>query len=315
MSTVNSNKHPTFKVDNLNEHNDILKITRALASEDRLKILKYLLNRSVNIMSIANDLNMPISSVSRHIDILSDAGLIIITYQPGLKGHAKYCAQAVLDVHISLVASMQKNKSDAFIMEMPIGMFSVIDANAPCGMIGAKNPLGNFDDPQVFFSPLRSEAECLWFESGSISYSFPSPVHDKNIRKRISFSLELCSDTIYFNNKWPSDITIKINDVEIITYTSPGNFGGKRGKFTPEYWPVTSSQFGQLKKFSVDREGVYIDNVFQHNQVTFDDLHLFDGNSIKFQIEVKKDAEHRGGLTLFGKNFGDFEQAIIMKIT
>lgn len=315
MSTVNSNKHPTFKVDNLNEHNEILKITRALASEDRLKILKYLLNRSVNIMSIANDLNMPISSVSRHIDILSDAGLIIITYQPGLKGHAKYCAQAVLDVHISLVASTQKNKSNAFIMEMPVGMFSEIDANAPCGMIGAKNPLGNFDDPQVFFSPLRSEAECLWFESGSISYSFPSPVHDKSIRKRISFSLELCSDTIYFNNKWPSDITIKINDVEILTYTSPGNFGGKRGKFTPEYWPVTSSQFGQLKKFSVDREGVYIDNVFQHNQVTFDDLHLFDGNSIKFQIEVKKDAEHRGGLTLFGKNFGDFEQAIIMKIS
>lgn len=315
MSVVNSNKHPSFKVDNVNDHTDILKITRALASEDRLRILKYLLNRSVNIMSIANDLDMPISSVSRHIDILSDAGLIIITYQPGLKGHAKYCAQAILDVNISLAASKQNNKSNSFIMEMPIGMFSEIDANAPCGMIGAKSSLGDFDDPQIFYSPLRSEAECLWFESGSISYSFPSPVKDKNIRKRISFSLELCSDTIYFNNKWPSDITIKINDIEIITYTSPGNFGGKRGKFTPEYWPITSSQFGQLKKFSVDREGVYIDNVFQHNQVTFDDLHLFDGNSIKFQIGVKRDAEHRGGLTLFGKNFGDFEQAIIMKIS
>lgn len=315
MSAVNSNKHPSFKVDDIGDHAEILKITRALASEDRLRILKYMLNRSVNVMSIANDLNMPISSVSRHIDILSDAGLIIITYQPGLKGHAKYCAQAILDVNVSLVASAQKNKSNSFIMEMPIGMFSEINANAPCGMIGAKNSLGNFDDPQVFFSPLRAEAECLWFESGNITYSFPSPVKDKNIRKRISFSLELCSDTIYFNNKWPSDITIKINDIEIITYTSPGNFGGKRGRLTPEYWPITSSQFGQLKKFSVDREGVYIDNVFQHNRVTFDDLHLFDGSSIKFQIGVKQDAEHRGGLTLFGKNFGDFEQAIIMKIS
>lgn len=315
MPAINSNKHPSFKIDNVNEHNDILKITRALASEDRLKILKYLLNRSVNIMSISNDLHMPISSVSRHIDILHDAGLITITFQPGLKGHAKYCAQAILGVNISLVASQQKNKSNSFILEMPIGMFSEIKAKAPCGMIGSKAPLGKFDDPQVFFSPLRAQAECLWFESGYITYTFPSPVADKNIRKRISFSMELCSDTVYFNNKWPSDITIKINDIEILTYTSPGNFGGKRGQFTPEYWPITSSQFGQLKKFSVDREGVYIDNVFQHNTVLFDDLHLFDNDSIKFQIGVKQNAEYRGGLTLFGKNFGDFEQAIIMKIT
>ena len=289
MPAINSNKHPSFKIDNVNEHNDILKITRAFASEDRLKILKYLLNRSVNIMSISNDLHMPISSVSRHIDILHDAGLITITFQPGLKGHAKYCAQAILGVNISLVASQQKNKSNSFILEMPIGMFSEIKAKAPCGMIGSK--------------------------SGYITYTFPSPVADKNIRKRISFSMELCSDTVYFNNKWPSDITIKINDIEILTYTSPGNFGGKRGQFTPEYWPITSSQFGQLKKFSVDREGVYIDNVFQHNTVLFDDLHLFDNDSIKFQIGVKQNAEYRGGLTLFGKNFGDFEQAIIMKIT
>ncbi|MDE7330010.1 MAG: transcriptional regulator, partial [Clostridia bacterium] len=103
--------------------------------------------------------------------------------------------------------------------------------------------------------------------------------------------------------------------IEILTYTSPGNIGGTRGKYTPEYWPVTSSQFGQLKKFSVDRDGVYIDNVLHHTKVTFEDLHLFDSDSIKFQIGVKQNAEYRGGLTLFGKNFGDFEQAIIMKIT
>ena len=315
MSTVSSVKNPSFKIDKPADHTRIAKIAHALSSNERLEILQYILNRSVSISAIAKDLNMPISSVSRHIDILSEAGLIVITYQPGLKGHTKYCAQGVLSVKISLVADKDEKKSNSYQIEMPIGMYSDCKISAPCGMISVKEKLGQFDDTGTFYSPLRAEAECLWFESGYVSYSFPVPTKDRETRKRISFSVELCSDTLYYNNNWPSDITVEINGKEIVTFTSPGNFGGKRGRLTPAYWPVTSSQFGQLKKFSVDNAGVYIDNVFQHNQITFDDLHLFDNDCINLKIGVKKDAEHRGGLTLFGKNFGDFEQAIIMKIT
>ncbi len=315
MSTVSSVKHPSFNIDKLADHDKIAKIAHAFSSKERLEILRYMLNRSVSISAISKDLDMPISSVSRHIDILSEAGLIVITYQPGLKGHTKYCAQGVLDVTVSLVKSNSENKSDSFLTEMPIGMYSDCKVSAPCGMISVKEQLGQFDDTSMFYSPLRAQAECLWFESGHVSYTFPVPQSKKETGKRISFSLELCSDTIYYNNNWPSDITVAINGTEVVTFTSPGNFGGKRGRLTPAYWPVTSSQFGQLKKFSVDREGVYIDNVFIHNQITFDDLHLFDKDFVTFKIGVKKDAEHRGGLTLFGKNFGDFNQAILMKIS
>lgn len=315
MALISSDKHLSYKIDNPSDHANIAKIAHALSSEVRLQILHYMLNRSVSVSAIAKDLDIPISSVSRHIDILSDAGLIIITYQPGLKGHTKYCAQAVLDVKTSLVADNHEHTSQSFQREMPIGMFTDCKVHAPCGMVGIENQLGNFDDTQIFYSPSRAQAECLWFESGYITYSFPVPLKDTETKKRISFSLEVCSDTIYFNNKWPSDITVKINNVEILTFTSPGNFGGKRGRLTPAYWPITSSQFGQLKKFSVDKDGVYLDNVFMHNLITFDDLHLFDNDSIQFEIGVKQDAEHRGGLTLFGKNFGDFDQAIIMKIS
>lgn len=315
MANVSSVKHLSYKIASEAAFDDVIKVTRALSSKERLQILKYILNKSVNIMTIARDLNMPVSSVSRHIDVLSDAGLVIISYQPGLKGHAKFCAQAVLDVHFSLVADNAERKSASFLYEMPVGMFTEIDASAPCGMCGASSQLGPFDNPQVFFSPLRSQAELIWFSSGKVTYTFPVPPDGKDKYKRISFSMELCSDTVYYNNKWPSDITIKINGREITTFTSPGNFGGKQGKYTPDYWPVTSSQFGQLKKFSVDRQGVYIDNEFIHNQITFDDLHLFDKNNVSLTVEVKDDAKHCGGLTLFGKNFGDFNQTILMKIS
>ena len=314
MANISSEKHLSFNLGKQAEHENIAKIARALSVEERLDILKYMLNKSVSISEISKSLDIPISSVSRHIDILEDAGLIVISYQPGLKGHTKYCAQAVLDVKFSLVADKVDSKLKSYVTEMPIGMYSDCKVNAPCGMVGKERALGKFDDAKVFFSPLRAEAECMWFESGFVSYLFPAPEKSAE-RHRISFSLELCSDTIYYNNDWPSDITVKINGIEIITFTSPGNFGGKRGKYTPMYWPITSSQFGQLKKISVDKDGVYLDNVLQHKDLTFDDLKIPDGDAVRFEIGVKANAVHRGGISLFGKNFGDFDQAIIMKIS
>ncbi len=314
MSNISSEKHVSLKIDKLSDHGDIIKIARAFASDERLKILRYMLNKSVSLSAIAKELNMPISSVSRHIEILSDAGLIVISYQPGLKGHTKYCAQAILDAKISLAAEKHEVKSKSYLVEMPIGLYTACNVSAPCGMVGKDEKLGDFDTPDIFFAPVRQQAECIWFESGSVTYTFPSPA-DANARHRISFSMEVCSDTLYYNNNWPSDITLKINGIEILTFTSPGNFGGKRGKFTPPYWPVACTQFGLLKKCSVDKNGVYLDNTFIHNNVTFDDLKLGESNHIKFEIGVKKDAEHRGGISLFGKNFGDFDQSIIMKIT
>ena len=314
MSGVSSEKHISYSIANRDDHDMIVKVARAFASEERLSILRYMLNKSVSISMIATTLDMPISSVSRHIDILADAGLIVINYQPGPKGHTKYCAQNVLDATISLVGNDREKKSNSYYVEMPIGMYNDCKINAPCGMVGKERALGKFDDAKVFFSPLRAEAECMWFESGFVSYLFPAPEKSAE-RHRISFSLELCSDTIYYNNDWPSDITVKINGIEIITFTSPGNFGGKRGKYTPMYWPITSSQFGQLKKISVDKDGVYLDNVLQHKDLTFDDLKIPDGDAVRFEIGVKANAVHRGGISLFGKNFGDFDQAIIMKIS
>ena len=223
-------------------------------------------------------------------------------------------AQAILDAKVSLVAEKAETKSKSYIVEMPIGLYTECNVSAPCGMVGKESPLGVFDNPNIFFSPLRQQAECIWFESGSVTYTFPVTV-DISEKHRISFSMEVCSDTIYFNNNWPSDITLKINGVEVLTFTSPGNFGGKRGKYTPAYWPVTSTQFGLLKKCSGDKNGVYLDNTFVHNKLTIDDLHIAENDVIRFNIGVKKDAEYRGGISLFGKNFGDFDQSIIMKIT
>lgn len=93
-----------------------------------------------------------------------------------------------------------------------------------------------------------------------------------------------------------------------------GDFGGRRGHYTPEYWPVTSTQFGILKTISVNSEGLFIDKTLVNSHITVSDLKLAVGNAIKLTIGIKEDAVHRGGLNLFGKNFGDYPQSIIMII-
>ncbi len=314
MSDIYNNEgHINLSVYNEFDHQMICKIARALSVPERLQILKILLNQPKSLSDISNELNIPISSVSRHIDALSDAQLIFIYYQPGLKGHAKYCSQMVLSCHIDIDAPRVEDPEDSvYRIELPVGLFSHCHITAPCGMCGPESTLGKLDDPSTFFLPERMQAESIWFDQGFVDYNFPSSI--KNEIEEITFAFEICSETSYYNNNWPSDITVKINDVEVLTFTSPGDFGGRRGKFTPEYWPVSSTQFGILKKISINKHGVYMDNTFIHKNVLLDDLKITKGNAIKLTIGIKPDAVHRGGVNLFGKNFGDFNQAIVMTI-
>lgn len=197
---------------------------------------------------------------------------------------------------------------------MPIGMFSQCNIAAPCGMLGNKGPLGEVDDPGVLFSPQRSQAECIWFSHGYITYNFPTFQLRSGPYSEISFSLELCSEAPHFNNNWPSDIVFSINGIELLTYTCPGDFGGKRGSFTPTFWPITSTQFGLLKTISINQNGGFLDNTLMNLDVTFDTLDLLQKDYLEFTIQVKKDAKHCGGLNLFGANFGNYPQHIVMKI-
>ena len=291
----------------------IRKMSYALSVPERIQIVRYILNSAKKISDIAEALNIPISSVSRHVNILHEAGLIHITYQPGIKGHEKYCSQAVMGYNISFNAEDRDETPPVLTVELPIGLFSHCHIKTPCGMVGKDAPLVNFDSPNDFFLPERVNAECLWFDRGFISYNFPTPRIDF-VPHEISFSFEICSETQYYNNNWPSDITIYINKMEMTTFTSPGDFGGRRGKYTPEYWPITSTQFGLLRTVSVNDDGVFFDNQLVNKYVKLRNLNLLNGSAIQLTIGIKDDAVHKGGINLFGKNFGDHPQAIVMTL-
>ena len=108
------------------------------------------------------------------------------------------------------------------------------------------------------------------------------------------------------------DITVWINKVEIGTWTCPGDFGDKRGKFTPAWWKLEGSQYGLLKHFSVTNEGSFIDGE-KLSDIKLSDLKIAEHHSIRVQFGVKENAEHLGGMNIFGKGFGNYDQGIVLR--
>ena len=309
---IDVEKHANLSISKEEDVESILKISKALSSPERIQILRTLYLRSTTLANLSKELNIPISSISRHVDILADAQLIRINYRPSLKGHMKYCSLKMLSCKVSLKEKEQREKR-TYSLEMPIGMFSQANIMPPCGIVSKNAIIGIIDDPRTFYLPERSQAEKLWFSEGDISYVFPLKSR-RHKYSEMSFSFEICSETACHNPDWPSDITIYINDEELTTFTTIGDFGGRRGKFTAQNWSLTSTQYGTLKTVSVTENGVFIDNVLVRSDITFNDLYFKNNLFLKFTLAVKPDATHRGGLNLFGKRFGDYQQAIVMTL-
>ena len=60
----------------------------------------------------------------------------------------------------------------------------------------------------------------------------------------------------------------------------------------------------------VGRDGTYIGGV-RVSATRLDDLGIRAGEQIHFRIAVPEQAEHRGGFTLFGRGFGDYDEGIV----
>ncbi len=320
MSDIIHNSEDTGLSLSINSEQDfpyIAGIGNALASVDRIRILNLLSKRPMSISEISETLDMAISSVSYHIDILAESQLVFISYQPGIKGHKKLCSKATLHININWEdISSSPDTPATETVEMPIGNYVDCNVLPPCGLAGRESVIAPLDIPQNMFTPKRTAAQLLWFKSGYVSYIFPNYFFQRNPNyKKIAFSMELCSETSYYRTDWPSDITFWINDIELLTITSPGDFGGRRGIFTPEYWFINSTQYGLLTEFFIDDKGVHLGNKLVNKSVTFSDLQLDQGSGIRFKLGIKPDATHVGGINLFGKYFGDFPQAIVMTLS
>ncbi len=289
-----------------------IEILKALASEPRVEMLALLSKRKLNVNEIAENLDLPQSTVATHISILEKAGLITAETVKARKGSQKLCSVAFDEM---IVRFPEEKKTDGIIeVEMPIGLFTSYQVTAPCGLCSTDSIIGYLDVPDSFLTPERMRAGLLWCETGYVEYKFPNNAiyNDKKVR-RIELSAELSSETPGTNKNWLSDITLWINNVEIGSWTSPGDFGDRRGKYTPAWWKLEGSQYGLLKHWIVTDEGSFVDGV-RVSDVTLDELALPEHHSIRVRIGVKDAAVHPGGMNIFGRGFGNYDQGLVLRL-
>jgi predicted transcriptional regulator len=315
LTTTSSQNFPNARVLELlaDDHNlqKLEAVTKALGSETRLEILRFLSAHTCTLLEIAEALNLPPSTATLHINVLEKAGLIETDLRPATRGLQKVCARVFDRVVIQLPAQNEIEDTSVEV-SMPIGAYADVNIIPTCGLAGELGIIGHFDDPSTFYEPDRIYAQLLWFRRGYIEYRFPNRLPPNVILNDIEVSFEVCSEAPLHHADWPSDITVWIGNAEIGTWTSPADFGGERGALTPAWWDSQNSQYGLLKVWRVTNSGSYVDGI-QVSKVTLGQLRLKPGDPILVRIGIKEKAANVGGINLFGSKFGNYPQDIVLR--
>lgn len=287
-------------------------VAHALSTELRLSILEVISNNSMSLSEIAAKLDVPMSTIAINISILEKAGLITSRQVAGAHGQQRRCSKSIDRIYMDLVKRKTPEQKSGEI-SMPIGGFSYCGGIMPtCGMADREGYIGLQDTPRNFYLPERFNAQIIWFRRGVVEYNFPlTPMLSPGLRK-IEISFEACSEVIGYDNSCRSNIFVAINGVEIGNWVSPGDFGGRGGLLNPPWYPEFSSQYGNLKTWTITEEGTYLDNVPLSN-VRLHELHLQAEDCVRVRIGVHPTEELDGGINIFGKGFGDFPMDIILR--
>jgi len=284
-------------------------VCKALSSPQRMMIMQAISRKSMTVSELANLLKLAQSTMTVHIQELEAAGLLRAVVKPGpVRGQRKLCS-AALD-GISFVFASEKDENS---ISMPVGHFVDFAIKPTCGMNSTTGILVKVDTPAAFTTPQRADAQVVWGgEDSYFEYRFqvlPCALEAKGME----ISAELCSEFLDSKIDWKSDISLWIDSELIGTFNSPGDMGGRRGRFTPSWVPIDWSQYGFLVKWRIDEKGCFVNDKLVKKSLTYKKLDLNNKTDIRVRIGIDPKAKNKGGLNLFGRHYGDYEQDIVLK--
>lgn len=288
---------------------DTILFAKAISSPLRLDILQYIFkNKGTSLNDLADIFNVSRAAITQHMKILTEADLIEIKPITGNKEARKACY--VKEDRFIISLNNQYSTDNIYETEIPIGQYIKYSVTPTCGLATTESLIGKEDNPCYFDDPQRMNAGILWFNTGFVEYRLPNYLGDNHRIIEIQLIMEIASEAPGVAENWPSDISFYFNNTYLGKWTSPGDFGEtKRGIYTPEWWESNWNQYGLLKLLSVNDKGTFIDGK-QISNVTIATLNLTKNSQFIFKFAVEEKAEHVGGFTLFGKNFGNYNQDI-----
>ncbi len=291
---------------------DGLELFKSLGSEVRVEIIRQLLQHpGMNMNELAGRLKITNGALTSHIKKLESCGIVKTSSETASHGNQKICSVHVDKILIDLMPGSPVD--DLYQASIKVGHYSNHEVYPTCGLATAESMIGEVDDPRYFSHPDRYNADILWFTRGFVEYDVPNFIPPNQQITELMIEMEISSEAPGVNNNWPSDIRFYLNGQNVGEWTSPGDFGDVQGIFTPDWWYPNWNQYGLLKLLVVNRNGTFIDGR-QISEVTTTDLALTSTSQIKFRLAVEEDAAHVGGLTIFGKTFGNYAQDIAVRI-
>lgn len=291
-----------------------LEIFKALGSELRINIIKLLQeNHEMNMNELATSLGITNGALTSHIKKLEENGIIQVMTERGSHGNQKVCKVAVDKIVVDVESEENEEDQNIYNTEVKVGHYSDYEVYPTCGLATSQAIVGEVDDPRYFSHPDRINAGILWFTKGYIEYIIPNLLPSATKIDQITVSLEISSEAPGINNDWPSDISILLNDVKIGTWTSPGDYGDVQGIFTPDWWFPNWNQYGLLKMIVINKKGTFVDGL-KISDVTINEFNLDYKSTVRFKFEIEEDAKNVGGITIFGSEFGNYNQDIKVRI-
>lgn len=271
------------------------KLCECLAAPARIEILRQVLaRRAESLDGLAKTLHLSNGAITQHVKKLCELGLVRLVNVSGKHGVAKKCVIAVDRVIIDIATDMESENERIF--DLPIGQFSSASVNPYCALAAADGWIGERDDPRYFTYPERINAALIYFNSGKISWTLPTPPKKQTKIKAVSVSLELSSKPYGHGYKRDSAVTFYLNDTKLGTHTFDGEFTDRKGLLTPSGFDGIC-QYGKYKTITVDWRGAFLDGI-KIGSATIDDI---DTNNLVFSIATEN------GVAIFGKGYGDYD--------
>ena len=285
----------------------------ALNSDVRLQMLNIIMkNEEINLNQLAKEVSLSNGAITAHIKKLQNAKLIKVRTKSGVRGSTKVCTLAATKIIIDFFDENEYQKN-VYAFDIGVGHFTDYEISPTCGIVSQKVIIGELDDPRYFSFPERIDACLLWFTKGHITYQLPNSLKLSEVCTELQIGMELASEAPGYTTYYPSDIRFKINGIDLGYFTSMGEFNDRKGIFTPDWWFENLGQYGKLKLLTINESGSFIDGLKISN-VTIEQLNITHRSTLFFTIEVAEDAVNLGGVTIFGKGFGDYNSGITVKI-
>ena len=293
---------------------EALTFCRALGSPVRMQMMRILTKRrAINLNELAKELNLTNGAITPHIKTLHEAGIIEIENISGKRGLMKSCRLKENKFMLDFQQEAEYQNKQQYQTELPVGSYTRYNVSPTCCIASTERIIGEVDDNRYFDDPSRTEAGILWFCKGFVEYRIPNYLKSTSTITELQISFEISSEAPGVCEDWPSDIYFYFNDTCLGYWTSPGDFSTPKGIYTPDWWFPNWNQYGLLKLLSVNETGTYIDGR-KISDVKLSELNLNHTSPMALRFEIPDTAENIGGLTIFGKGFGNYNQDIKARV-